>query len=217
MPDTKVFGPNEDKLEPKLRVIANGDSEVNQRRAAQSGSLAVKAGRARARNLRALPSNLELAGKFQETRKTPKVTHQKKLASDIEARVFVFHRDEPAAQTSGIPGEKARISNVSIAQVSLDRLPALAKSDDVTHIELGQSISRPRPVIHSGSVSAPAVSMRKFGSVAKHKDGANVLIGIVDVQGFDFAHPDFLDAGGKTRFVSIWDQGGSVRPAPEPA
>jgi subtilisin family serine protease len=40
-----------------------------------------------------------------------------------------------------------------------------------------------------------------------------VLIGIVDVQGFDFTHPDFLD-GNKTRFVRIWDQGGDARPSP---
>jgi subtilisin family serine protease len=41
-----------------------------------------------------------------------------------------------------------------------------------------------------------------------------VLIGIIDVQGFDFAHPDFLDREGKTRFVRIWDQGGHARPSP---
>jgi subtilisin family serine protease len=34
------------------------------------------------------------------------------------------------------------------------------------------------------------------------------------VQGFDYAHPEFLDDDGKTRFVRIWDQGGDARPAP---
>jgi subtilisin family serine protease len=38
-----------------------------------------------------------------------------------------------------------------------------------------------------------------------------VLIGIIDVGGFDFSHPDFLDAQGKTRFVRIWDQGAPRR------
>jgi subtilisin family serine protease len=45
-----------------------------------------------------------------------------------------------------------------------------------------------------------------------------VLIGIIDVQGFDFSHPDFLDPQGKTRFVRIWDQGaapGASRPSPQ--
>ena len=33
-----------------------------------------------------------------------------------------------------------------------------------------------------------------------HGDGGDVIIGIIDVGGFDFAHPDFLDGNGKTRF-----------------
>ena len=37
-----------------------------------------------------------------------------------------------------------------------------------------------------------------------HKHGADVLIGVIDVQGFDFAHPDFV-SDGKTRWVAIWD------------
>ena len=41
----------------------------------------------------------------------------------------------------------------------------------------------------------------------------DVLVGIIDVDGFDFAHPDFL-AGGETRFVAIWDQGARHGPAP---
>ena len=41
-----------------------------------------------------------------------------------------------------------------------------------------------------------------------------MLIGIIDVGGFDFAHPDFLDEQGQTRFVAIWDQGGDFRAPP---
>ena len=44
-----------------------------------------------------------------------------------------------------------------------------------------------------------------------------MIIGIIDVQGFDFAHPDFLDAQGNTRFLTIWDQGGDVRNSPDNA
>ena len=39
------------------------------------------------------------------------------------------------------------------------------------------------------------------------------MIGIIDVQGFDFAHPDFL-SDNKTRFTHIWDMGGNARPSP---
>ena len=55
---------------------------------------------------------------------------------------------------------------------------------------------------------------RRFGSATQHKFGEDVLIGIIDVQGFDFSHSDFLDDAGKTRFVRIWDQGGDARPSP---
>ena len=42
-----------------------------------------------------------------------------------------------------------------------------------------------------------------------------MLIGIIDVGGFDFAHPDFMTSDGMTRFVSIWDQGeGGFRDPP---
>ncbi|MEO7650954.1 MAG: S8 family serine peptidase [Bryobacteraceae bacterium] len=41
------------------------------------------------------------------------------------------------------------------------------------------------------------------------------MIGIIDVGGFDFSHPDFLDNGGGTRFAAIWDQGGDARPHPD--
>jgi subtilisin family serine protease len=47
-----------------------------------------------------------------------------------------------------------------------------------------------------------------------HKDGEDIIIGIIDVGGFDFAHPDFIDEGGNTRFACIWDQGGDFRGPP---
>ena len=54
----------------------------------------------------------------------------------------------------------------------------------------------------------------RFALSKTHKDGEDILIGIVDVGGFDFAHSDFLDDVGGTRFVRIWDQGSEFRPPP---
>ena len=83
---------------------------------------------------------------------------------------------------------------------------------DVTAVELGQPLSYPDPVVASVGVSQPTKALRRFAS----HGGRNVLIGIIDVEGFDFAHPDFLeDDGEHTRFERIWDQGGSNREAPE--
>lgn len=42
--------------------------------------------------------------------------------------------------------------------------------------------------------------------------GQGVVIGIIDY-GCDFAHRNFIRAGGKTRLLSIWHQGGSTSPS----
>src|SRR6185295_4902116 len=84
----------------------------------------------------------------------------------------------------------------------------------VLYVELGQRLVPPRPVLGTGVARAPAAALRRFGDPRKHLGGQKVLIGIVDVEGFDFAHPEFLDEAGRTRWVRIWDQGGDARPAP---
>jgi subtilisin family serine protease len=71
----------------------------------------------------------------------------------------------------------------------------------------------PRPVVTADSIAEPSEDLRRFGDPERHRFGEDVLIGLVDVGGFDFAHPDFL-VDGKTRFLSIWDQGGTTRPSP---
>jgi hypothetical protein len=41
-----------------------------------------------------------------------------------------------------------------------------------------------------------------------------ILMGIIDVGGFDFSHEDFLDGEGNTRWVGIWDHRGGLGPSP---
>ena len=61
---------------------------------------------------------------------------------------------------------------------------------------------------------APGLDLRRVAKQARrHHYGRDVLVGIIDVGGFDFAHEDFADGGG-TRWVAIWDQGGTDRPSP---
>ncbi len=56
---------------------------------------------------------------------------------------------------------------------------------------------------------------KAIGDAATYGRGRGVLIGVIDVGGFDFAHPDFLDEDGDTRFVTIWDQRAGRRPPPK--
>jgi hypothetical protein len=80
---------------------------------------------------------------------------------------------------------------------------------------MAEALKAPTPALAELRPEPPSIALRRFGSANKHHYGEDALIGIIDVQGFDFSHPDFLDAQGRTRFLRIWDQGGDARPSPE--
>jgi subtilisin family serine protease len=81
---------------------------------------------------------------------------------------------------------------------------------------MGDTLAAPVPLpSDAGKGGAPAARVPTDKDLeALHHRGEGVLIGIIDVQGFDFAHNDFLDINKETRFERIWDQGGTSRPSP---
>src|SRR4030095_4743604 len=82
---------------------------------------------------------------------------------------------------------------------------------NVTFVAPADSLKYPRALKSASSSVAPAQRAARLFSGAGGAGGedksAGVIIGIIDVEGFDFAHPDFLAADGTTRFLAIWDQG----------
>lgn len=141
---------------------------------------------------------------------------QKSLTNEVRVSVFIERDGLEATAKAGkaaigkesaITAERGRLATMEIPVADL---PELAAQDSVVRIEMGETLKHPRPQISTATVSAPSATVRRFGT----NGGKNVLIGIIDVEGFDFGHPDFLDANGTTRFVSIWDQGGTNRPHP---
>jgi subtilisin family serine protease len=187
-------------------MFANGSQEVNERRSEFSSSLCV-------------PPKIKLAAsEIAESLRGRKVAAKrgklKSLTRDIEASVF-FHnltpfselpKQQPAAHA---PLTRTR-ENLATATVSLSQLPTIAEDNTITSIELGEPLKAPTPIVTADTVSPPSSTERRFDP----QGGEGTLIGIIDVEGFDFAHPDFLDVSGHTRFVSIWDQGGDTRPSP---
>jgi len=210
------LGENFRKCQPKLRMIANGNSVVNAVRAEQCGPIAVT-GRQFLEKTPVVRGDEAVPCKKSELpRSKAKRGHLKEIPSDVFANVFIETLDA-GVQKRRFPGERARKSNLVTAQVPLDKLKNIIASDNVTHIELGEPLATPTPIISAASVKAPSPSLRRYGSRRQHKGGEDVLIGVIDVQGFDFSHPDFLDGNGRTRFVRIWDQGaaeGFSRPSP---
>ena len=90
----------------------------------------------------------------------------------------------------------------------------LVDEDAIAYIEPGQSLRAPAPG-RPQDARQPRTSRSVPTARGRHRDGEGVLVGIIDVGGFDFAHPDFL-AKGRTRWEAIWDQGGTTRPSPDP-
>ena len=114
-----------------------------------------------------------------------------------------------------MPGQTGSRNRYRTASVLLSDLKDLAADKAIAHIELGESIKVPQPLEGEQRTTLPRRERRSVAGVDDHQGGENVLIGIIDVQGFDFAHDDF-QANGKTRFVALWDQGGAPRAGPTP-
>jgi subtilisin family serine protease len=213
MATRNLLGDQRRKLQPKLQMIADGSPSVNTVRAEQMAGVCVTS----AQQLRTTPvrrSAGDVPVARADMKRLPRQLHLQKLASNVEVNVFVQLIDSTAPP---MPREIARTGRIARAKVPIDQLPKLAADPNVAFIEIGEALKAPQPNIAPGTVKAPASTERKFGSEAQHHFGEDVLIGIIDVQGFDFSHSDFLDSQGNTRFVAIWDQGGDARPNPNGA
>ncbi len=217
-----LLGPGMRKLQPKLRMIANGSAEVNAIRSELCSSICVSDATKVTHHC-----VLDAAAPAAARAKQPAIKRLDSLARTIEANVFVEligsdgdaeslgKMNQSAIVSDPVPGESARRRRLVAATVRLDQLGTLAARDDVAYIELGEHLRTPTATVFSDQVPAPAPGLRSFGTAAQHGFGEGVLIGIIDVQGFAFDHPDFLRDGGElSRFVNIWDQGGDSHAPP---
>jgi subtilisin family serine protease len=201
------------KLHPKLRMITDGDATVNILRSERAAALAVESPVSlkkvkEYRRADAVPvaiSDLE-----KKPRVPPPLT---RVTSAVRANVFVYLRD-PKVETPDVDRPKCRKGEILQVQAPLDEIPAIAGKDGVTYVEIAETLKMPVVTTGDPTPGPPAASERRFGSAAQHKFGEDILIGIIDVQGFDFSHADFLNDAGKTRFVRIWDQGSDARQSP---
>lgn len=198
------------KIEPKLRMFANGNQEVNEIRAEFSGNIALQKGytskikQVRSTNPEEVSKKIPSAAKKKDLSRPP---------SKIETNVFI----ELASTSPGkLEGEVTRSNNLVSAKVSLTKLKKIADSEDVIGIESSRMLKFTDPIVNEAYVEKAPVSKCRVLE-KKYPPQHKVLIGIIDVGGFDFAHPDFLTGEGsnrKTRFLHIWDQGGDARPSP---
>ena len=211
--DPLVLGDDTRKCQPRLRMIANGSVKVNTVRAEQCASIAVTS-QALLKQVPEQRGKDAIPMRKAQLPKSVKPKKQKSVTGNVFANVFIETLDA-SSQKRRFAGERARKSNLVTARLPLDQIKRIASQDNVTYVELGEPLATPTPIVSADKVGAPSPSLRKFGTPTQRSKAEDVLIGIIDVQGFDFSHPDFLDAKGKTRFVTIWDQGGTGRPSPK--
>jgi subtilisin family serine protease len=192
------------RIHPKLRVMLNSEPAVNAARAELQGCLAVAPKLARAR----LPLS-SVAMQASAALKASDVAPGKIDAADPNRRsvlvnVFVQTSD---ANAPALKGERAGEANMRVLRVPLDDVEALSQDGDVAFVEPAENLKAPGALRLSTRASPPRSRAARITDADKHEDGTNVLIGIIDVEGFDWLHPDFEGRDGKTRFISIWDQG----------
>jgi subtilisin family serine protease len=204
------------KLDPKLRVIANGGRIVNQIRSERSAAVKTlkvdpKLARLREPDDAPAPSDLieQLPAKAWEA--------PEGASEDVVVDLFLTLSEAKAARRkAGWKGARVTRTrdNLVTVETPLASLSRIAGDRKVNAIELAERVDFSPPLqVRIASVSdSPG---ERIATSVVHRGGRGVLIGIVDVGGFDFAHPDFLTASGRTRFHAIWDQAGSTRPPPK--
>ncbi|MCB1186879.1 S8 family serine peptidase [bacterium] len=195
------------KLHPRLRLYANARPEVNSERAAQAAemiplSMPLSAGS---------PAPLESAASF-----APSIRRREKISEldDVNLVNVFVQRHAESGHSSEQAGSSRRSGSMEVMTLSPREIARLASDPLVALIEPGEALRLPVTLRSSRSTGSGPGRRRSVAASDLHGNGAGVLIGIIDVGGFDFTHPDFIRADGSTRWHSIWDQGGTGRPAP---
>lgn len=120
--------------------------------------------------------------------------------------VFVELDEDADSEMREALGPRARRrGRLVTAEVAVEEVDRVAGLPGVSYVTAGETLNAPTPV--AIPVQAVAPSPRLPLSPLAKGVGSNVLLGFIDVGGFDFSHPEFLDADGGSRFVRIWDQG----------
>jgi subtilisin family serine protease len=198
------------KIDAKLRMYANCDQEVNENRAVQNANLTV------AKKIKFEPDQLAFVNDLKFPKRS-KALRKKKLqrpSKKIITNVFIELSPEASRTKKKFKGEIVRKGNLIASQVALTDLKAISEKDEVVGIEMPRVLKLADPIIKSAYSDSPIP--KKFPDLGlKYPANNEVLIGIIDVAGFDFSHPDFLDKNGQTRFLKIWDQGSDFRKSPK--
>ena len=152
----KLNGSGLRKVQPKLRMVANGNTEVNVLRAEYAAAVAVSREQAGAAP-RARVAEMVSADAAPRVRR-------RRLAKRADAFVSVFvgfggtELNAQLSPGSSLPLTAAK-AGLATAELPVEQALALADSDEVNYIELGQPLTLPTPTIETGSGHSIARSL----------------------------------------------------------
>lgn len=203
-----------DKFEGRLRAIGRSSTKVNASRSESIGAVRV-ANQSILDQVDPTVIREEITPEQSIRLDAPALKRLKKGKDDaatneilVQGFAILSSEDTPLKHPL-ITGRRGRVCTFQGTQSEVE---SLQSEPAILSIRLGETLRRPTP--QRGNIATKGPTPRKIKFTANEPAfGENILIGIVDVGGFDFAHQDFTEAG-KTRFVRIWDQGGSFRDPP---
>jgi subtilisin family serine protease len=210
----KADRPNRQALDPRLRVWSNGSQAVNARRALLSPCVATLPevpGAAPSGRAAAATTPTPLTGEAPDRSVANVVIELRRSRPDGTAETDAILRElDMLPPLSGRSRASQANRYLVTTTLRLSELSLVAGWPAVRHIYAATPLHVEPPLAVGAGTDAPPRRM------APVPGGGRVLVAIIDVGGFDFAHPDFLDEAGRTRFHSIWDMGGKPRRGQRP-
>ncbi|MEZ4311709.1 MAG: S8 family serine peptidase [Polyangiaceae bacterium] len=136
----------------------------------------------------------------------PAVTYRAVHALDSGATVPVFVTVKSPDALKRLPcPPRSSAGCVGTMEVGQRELVALEASNEVVAIEWTGGVKPQGAALPMQTSVSPrrAVGIEE-GS--EPLDGAGTCVGIIDVDGLDFYHPDFIEQNGMTAVLAMWDQ-----------
>jgi hypothetical protein len=132
--------------------------------------------------------------------------------SELELDVFIVGNASRAELEAAGARIRTEVPGTGIftAYIPASAIDAVSSIAGVTRIQ-GSAPCEPELAVSVPTTGANL--LRGAGPAFTGLSGAGIILGDVD-SGVDYAHGDFKDAGGLTRFVNIWDQTTSDAAAP---
>ena len=157
----RMLGKEFRKIQPKLRMIAKANDDVNTVRSDYASAVRVR--KAQAKQLvPPIPIPTRFSGRIPTSKlKAPKL---KATSSAIEVNVFLS-KYGPSTEADGIPkkfGVTAESTDHSMATATLplSQLADAAELQSIAHVELGEPVKAPDPIVSTARQRCPALSLR---------------------------------------------------------